>query len=114
MPLRADWHAQVANFLLERLKFIDESGCHLALMRLFGRAAPGARVAAGVPQNWGENVTLVAAIGVSGVSAPMMVNGAVDGAVFLVYVRQVLCRTLSAGEIVVMDNRGAHRSGGWR
>jgi transposase len=110
--LRSDWRARVAEFLVERLKFIDESGSNLALTRLFGRAAPGVRVAEGVPQNYGENVTMLAAMGVGGVSAPMTVNGAVDGEVFLAYVREVLCPTLSEGDIVVMDNLGAHRVAG--
>jgi transposase len=69
-------------------------------------------VAEGVPQNYGENVTMLAAIGTGGVSAPMTVNGAVDGEVFLAYVRQVLAPTVSAGDIVVMDNLGAHRTAG--
>ncbi len=110
--LRAAWRGRVASFLVERLKFLDESGSHLALTRLFGRAAPGVRVAEGVPQNYGENVTMLAAIGIGGVSAPMTINGAVDGAVFLTYVREVLAPTLSVGDLVVMDNLGAHKVAG--
>jgi len=102
----------MADFLVERLKFLDESGSNLALTRLFGRAAPGVRVAEGVPQNYGENVTMWAAIGIGGVSAPMTINGAVDGAVFLTYVREVLAPTLSVGDIVVLDNLGAHKVAG--
>ena len=82
------------------------------MTRLFGRAPKGARIHAGVPQNYGENSTLVAAIGIAGVSAPMTVNGAVDGAVFLTYVREVLCPTLQPGDIVAMDNLGAHKVAG--
>ena len=110
--LRSGWWERAADFVIARLKFLDESGSNLALTRLFGRAAPGRRVAEGVPQNRGENVTMLAAIGLGGVSAPMTVNGAVDGEVFLIYVRQVLVPTLSAGDIVVMDNLGAHRVAG--
>jgi transposase len=98
--------------LAERLKFLDESGSNLALTRLYGRAAPGERMAEGVPQNYGENVTMLAAIGLDGLQAPMTVNGAVDGAVFLTYVREVLCPTLAAGDIVVMDNLKAHKVAG--
>jgi transposase len=112
MGLREGWRERATEFFIRRLKFIDESGSNLALTRLFGRAAPGVRVAEGVPQNYGENVTLLAAIGLSGISAPMTVNGAVDGEVFLTYVREVLCPTLSEGDIVVMDNLGAHRVAG--
>ncbi len=68
--------------MASRLKFIDESGSNLALTRLYGRAAPGARVSEGVPQNYGENVTMLAAIGLGGLRAPMTVNGAVDGEAF--------------------------------
>jgi transposase len=110
--LRAGWRERAAEFLARRLKFIDESGNNLALTRLFGRGAPGARINEGVPQNRGENVTVLAALGLDGVSAPMTVNGAVDGEVFLVYVREVLCPTLSEGDIVVMDNLKAHQVAG--
>ncbi len=110
--LRSGWRERAGEFLAERLKFLDESGSNLALTRLYGRAAPGVRVSEGVPQNYGENVTMLAAIGLDGVSAPMTLNGAVDGEVFLIYVRQVLAPTLSEGDIVVMDNLGAHRVAG--
>jgi transposase len=110
--LRHEWCGRVAEFVVERLKFIDESGSHLALARLFGRASPSERVCEGVPQNYGENVTMLAALSVTGVCAPMTVNGAVDGEVFLTYIREVLAPTLREGDIVVMDNLGAHRGAG--
>lgn len=110
--MRQSWRERAAEFLVRRLKFLDESGNNLALTRLFGRAVPGERVAEGVPQNRGENVTVLAALGLGGVSAPMTVNGAVDGEVFLAYVREVLCPTLCEGDIVVMDNLQAHKVAG--
>ena len=110
--LRSGWWERVAEFVVARLKFIDESGSNLALTRLYGRAAPGERVAEGVPQNYGENVTMLAAIGLGGLQAPMTVNGAVDGEVFLIYVREVLVPTLTRGDIVVMDNLSSHRVAG--
>jgi hypothetical protein len=42
-----DWIAEV---VVKRLKFIDESGLHLSLTRLYGRAAAGERVVDAVPQ----------------------------------------------------------------
>lgn len=65
---------------------------NLALTRLYGRAAPGVRVVDRVPQNYGENLSLLAALSSAGVSAPMTVNGAVDTAVFRAWVEQVLGR----------------------
>lgn len=110
--LRTSWREQVAALIVSRLKFIDESGSNLALTRLFGRARPGARITEGVPQNRGENVTVLAALSLRGVEAAMTVNGAVDGEVFLTYVREVLVPTLSEGDIVVMDNLKAHKVSG--
>ncbi len=110
--MREGWRTLAADFIASRLKFLDESGSNLALTRLYGRAAPGERVAEGVPQNYGENITMLATIGLDGLQAPMTVNGAVDGAVFLAYVREVLCPTLSEGEVVVMDNLKAHKVAG--
>ena len=94
------------------MKFIDESGVNLALTRLFGRAAPGERVVEAVPGNYGQNISLLAAIGVQGLSAPMTVEGAVDTEVFRVYVEQVLGPTLKPGDIVVMDNLAVHKVSG--
>lgn len=99
-----------AGLDLERLKFVDESGVNLALTRLFGRAPKGERVVDAVPKNYGENVTLLGALSAAGVEALMTVNGATDGEVFLVFVREVLSPTLRAGDIVIWDNLGAHRS----
>lgn len=112
--LRQDWQTMVPELAVKQLKFLDEAGSNLAMTRLYGRAAPGERVCEGVPQNHGENITMLAALGWGGVSAPLRVNGAVDGTVFLTYVREVLGPTLMAGDIVVMDNLRAHHVAGVR
>jgi transposase len=91
---------------------LDEAGSNLAMTRLYGRAAKGRRVIDTVPQNYGENVTMLASLTVSGIEAPMTVSGAVDGIVFKVYVEQVLCPTLKIGDVVVMDNLPAHKVAG--
>lgn len=102
----------VAGANLSRFKFLDEAGSHLAMTRLFGRAARGERVIETVPQNYGENVTMLASLSLAGVSAAMTINGAVDAIVFKVYVEQVLGPTLNAGDVVVMDNLPAHKVAG--
>ena len=65
-----------------------------------------------VPQNYGENITMLASLSFAGIEAAMTVNGAVDGSVFKIYIEQVLCPTLCAGDIVVMDNLPAHKVAG--
>jgi transposase len=95
-----------------RLKFIDESGVNLAMTRLYGRAPRGERIRDAVPQNYGPNVTMLGALGIQGIEAVMTVEGATDADVFLAYVEHVLAPTLSAGDIVVMDNLRAHKVAG--
>lgn len=106
---RSKYRTQMASEIISGLKFLDESGSSIAMTRLYGRAARGERVVDNVPQNYGSNITILAAISLSGVSAPMTVSGAVDGIVFSTYVEQVLCPTLLKGEVVVMDNLPAHK-----
>ncbi len=109
---RVDYQLEITAEMVERLKFLDEAGSNLAMTRLYGRAEKGARVIETVPQNYGENITMLASLSLSGIEAPMTINGAVDGIVFKVYVEQVLCPTLSKGDIVVMDNLPAHKVAG--
>jgi transposase len=109
--LRADYQERVASLLVNRLKFIDEAGIHLGFTRLFGRAAPGERLEEGVAQRSGPKLTMLAAIGMQGVSAEWVIEGALDGDAFEVYVKQVLGPTLVAGDIVVMDNLSVHKVG---
>ena len=98
------------EFDLRRLKFVDESGVNISMTRLYGRAPRGERVFDSAPQNYGENVTMLGALSATGLCALMTVNGATDGEVFAAFVREVLAPTLRAGDIVVLDNLGAHRS----
>jgi transposase len=98
----------------QRFKFIDESGVNLAMTRFYGRAPRGVRVVGTVPQNYGANVTMLAALGRHGVEAVMTIDGATDAEVFRVYVEQVLGPTLRPGDIVIMDNLRAHKVAGIR
>jgi transposase len=100
--------------VLSKLKFLDEAGSNLAMTRLYGRGERGARVIETVPQNYGENMTMLASLSMAGIEAPMTINGAVDGVVFKVYIEEVLCPTLSKGDVVVMDNLPAHKVSGIR
>ncbi len=99
------------------LKFIDESGVNLSMTRLYGRAHRGERVVGSVPGDHGPNVTMVGSIGLEGIGAAMSFEGPMNGAVFKVFVEQVLGPTLVEGDVedprlvgvVVMDNLPAHK-----
>lgn len=94
--------------LVKRLKFIDESGAHLGLTRLFGRAAPGQRIVEATPGYSGPHYTLVATLAWKEVTAPWIFEGAMNRVAFEASVRSQLLPTLRRGDIVVLDNLSAH------
>jgi transposase len=57
-------------------------------------------------------MTLVAGLRCDGMVAPLVVDGAINGATFLADVEQCLAPTLAPGDIVVMDNLAAHKVAG--
>jgi transposase len=103
---------RVAALDLQRLKFVDESGGNVAMTRLYGRAPRGERVVGSVPQNYGQNVTMLGALGTQGLQAVMTVDGATDTEVVRAYVKHGLGPTLVPGDIVIMDNLRAHKAVG--
>jgi len=63
-----------------------------------------------VPHGHWKTTTFVGALRLSGMTAPMVLDGPMNGAWFLAYVQQVLAPTLKSGDIVIMDNLAAHKS----
>jgi transposase len=82
------------------------------MTRLYGRAPKGKRVMGSVPHNYGQNVTMLGALGTAGLQAVMTVDGATDPEVFRAYIKRVLGPTVVPGDIVVMDNLRAHKAVG--
>ncbi len=97
-----------------RLVFIDETGLTTAMARLYGWGPQGERVVGAVPQGHWQTTTLVAALRQGGLSAPMVMDGAMNGQMFLAYVREFLGPTLSPGDIVIWDNLSSHLVAGVR
>jgi transposase len=94
------------------VKFGAEAGVTLALTRLYGRAPTGERVIGTVPQNYGETMTMLGAIGLQGVQAVVTVTGATEAEGFRTYVKQLLGPTLAPGDMVVLDTLSAHKAVG--
>jgi transposase len=84
------------------------------MARLRGRAPRGERCYASVPHGHWKTTTFTAGLRRSGLIAPMVLDGPMDGAAFLAYVEQVLVKELIPGDIVIMDNLPAHKVGGVR
>lgn len=84
------------------------------MARLRGRALRGERCRAGVPHGHWKTTTFTGALRLTGMTAPFVYDGAMNGQVFLAYVEQVLVPTLSPGDVVIMDNLPAHKAAGIR
>jgi transposase len=92
-----------------RLVFIDETWAKTNMTRTYGRAPRGQRLHAKVPYGHWKTMTFIAALRHDRIDAPCVLDGPVNGARFLAYVRRFLLPTLKPGDIVVMDNLGSHR-----
>jgi len=77
--------------------------------RLYGRAPVGQRLVEAVPAGHWKTTTFVAALGATGLAAPMTLDGAIDGDTFVAYVEQVPVKELERGDVVVMDNLSSHK-----
>ena len=106
---RAAWKASQPEIDIHRLVFIDETGASTKMARLYGRSRYGQRCVAALPHGHWKTTTFVGALRASGITAPMVLDGPMDGLAFEAYVTQVLAPTLGPGDIVVMDNLAAHK-----
>ena len=97
-----------------RLVFIDETAVSTNMVRLRGRAPRGVRVVGDVPFGEWQTITFVAALRRNKMTAPMVIEGAMTGEIFLAYVEQCLVPALRRNDIVVIDNYRAHKVAGVR
>lgn len=96
----------------DRFIFVDEAGVNTAMTRRFARAPRGERACDSAPRNYGEQTSIISALSLRrGLLATMTVTGAVDTLCFNAYVTQVRRPCLRRGDVVVLDNLGAHKAG---
>ena len=93
-----------------RLVFVDEMGTNTSLYPRYAYSPKGRRAYAQVPRNRGANTTLLASMSLKGMGPCLAVKGTTTAIVFDAYVEQVLAPSLRRGQIVVLDNLGAHKS----
>lgn len=111
---RTAWRFWQAHLDPRKLVFLDETGASTKMTRTGGRAFRGCRVVAGVPHGHWKTTTFLGALRAEGVTAPLVVDGPMNGEVFLAYVRQHLAPTLRPGDTVIMDNLSSHKRAGVR
>jgi transposase len=89
---------------------VDETGVNTAMTRRYGRAPRGERVHDSAPRNYGSHTSVIGALGLRGLVATLTVEGAVDTLCFDAYAEKVLGPRLRRGDVVVLDNLGAHKA----
>lgn len=113
MEARRQWKTQQPSLSKSRLVFIDETGSNAAMCRRFGYARIGTPAVIQAPLHAAHH-SLVGAMTSSGLLTSMLVKGAVDGAAFLVFLKECLVPHLKPGDVVVMDNVRTHKVKGVR
>ena len=94
------------------LVFIDETAITTNMVRLNGWSPRGERLVGHAPMGHWETVTFIAGLRQTGIVAPMLIKGAMNGEAFLAYIDQCLVPTLKRRDIVVIDNVSFHKVSG--
>ena len=94
------------------LVFLDETSVNTNMIRAYGRGVEGERVIGRVPFAAWKTLTFVAALRCEGMTAPMVIKGAMNGEAFLAYIERCLVPTLERGDVVIMDNVPSHKVDG--
>ena len=90
--------------------FIDETWASTNMARRHGRCRRGKRLRAGVPHGHWKTTTFVAGLRRTGMVAPWVLDGPMNGDAFTTYVTRVLVPELSCGDVVIMDNLSSHKA----
>ena len=109
---RRRWIRQQGFLDTTRLVFIDETAITTNMVRVRGRCPRGERLVSYVPQGEWKTITFIAGLRHDRMTAPMVIDRAMDGPAFLAYIEQCLGPTLRRGDIVVMDHCRVHKVAG--
>jgi len=111
---RASWKVWQLGVDPQRLVFLDETWVKTNMFRPRGRSLKGTRLVCDVPHGHWKTTTFLAALRVTGLTAPLVIDGAINGELFRGWVEQHLVPTLRTGDIVIMDNLASHKVAGVR
>jgi len=111
---RANWKAEQPALDRARLVFIDETGANTKMVCTRGRARKGERLVSHQPWGHWKTTTFTAGLRSNGLVEPCVLDGAMNGDSFLVYVEKILVPDLKPADIVIMDNFAAHKVDGVR
>jgi transposase len=109
---RREWKQSQPTLDVQKLVFLDETSTATNMTRRYGRADSGKRCVAAVPHGHWKTTTFIAGLRHDRLTAPMVADGPMDGALFLAYIQKFLCPTLRAGDVVIADNLSSHKVAG--
>ena len=109
---RSDWQAHQAEIDPQRLIFLDETWAKTNMTRRYGRSPKGQPLREKTPCGRWKTTTFLGALCTTGFVAPVCVEGAINGRIFLRWIEQQLVPTLKPGDIVVLDNLSSHKVAG--
>jgi len=109
---RQEWFDTQPDLDPARLVFIDETWASTNMARRYGRCRRGQRLRSAVPHGHWKTTTFVAGLRLTGIVAPMVLDGPINSRSFQTYVDRVLIPDLHPGDIVIMDNLSSHKSPG--
>lgn len=109
MTKRKWWQRRQRKLHPDQLVFLDETWAKTNMTRLRGRSLIGTRLVEHVPHGHWQTTTFLAGIRASGWVAPLVVDGAINGKLFLGWVEQHLIKSLKSGDVVIMDNLSSHK-----
>ena len=106
---RKKWKAYQDRIAPSRLVFIDETWVKTNMAPLRGWGPKGRRLDGYAPFGRWKTLTFIAALRHDRIDAPWVIDGPINGELFLLYVQTVLTPTLSPGDLVILDNLGSHK-----
>ena len=106
---RWDWFEGQLDLDPARLVFFDETWASTAMTRTRGRILAGERLRAGVPYSHWKTTTFIAGLRITGMVAPLVLDGPINRRAFEAYIAQFLVPELRPGDIVIMDNLSSHK-----
>jgi hypothetical protein len=106
---RAAWRDHLKQLDARKLVVLDECGSNIALTPLYARAPKGLPAYGRAPGKRGKNTTLIAALTFEAMGESMIIEGAANAVAFERSIEEILAPSLTAGQIVIMDNLAAHK-----
>jgi len=94
---------------VENVYWLDQMSINCGMTRLYGRAFKNERINDYVPDVRFERTSVMGALGVNGMIAPLAYKGTLNGEFFGVYVKEALAPEMKKGDTLILDNLSPHK-----